>query len=131
MKKEEIEIVSQVFKALSSKERVAALGKFETGKNSLLDIAKEVGMSRTGFQNIINDFRDIKLVEQVGHRSYYKLSSKGTKVLSVVRTFGSMLSALEDQLKRAQLKISLARFGSGLSEEEIKEIFREVKEDEN
>jgi predicted transcriptional regulator len=130
MKKEEIEIVSQVFKALSSKERVAALGKFETGKNSLRDIAKEVGMSRTGFQNIINDFRDIKLVEQVGHRSYYKLSSKGTKVLSVVRKFGSMLSALEDQLKRTQLKISLARFGSGLSEEEIKEIFREVKEDE-
>lgn len=130
MKEADYETLSRIFNALSTKERIVALEMFDKGKMKLTDVAEVAGMSRSGFQNVIDDFRDTKLVKQAEHRSYYRLSSKGEKVLSMVEKLSGQLAPLEEKIKRQQLKASITKFGAGLTEEDIKEIFREVKEDE-
>lgn len=130
MEKIDYESLSEVFKAISTKERILALEMFGKGKMRLTEVSKISGMSRSGFQSVVDEFRESELIEEAGHRSYYKLSPKGVKVLEMIRTFNSYLGPIEEQSKLRQLKASIAKFGAGLTEEDIKDIFREVKEGE-
>lgn len=130
LEKLDYEALSIIFNSLSTKERVMSLELFENGKMQILEISKASGMSRSGFQNIIEAFRQAGLIEQAGHRSFYKLSVKGQKVMEFVRNLNNRLLPIEEQVKKRQLKASIAKFGAGLSEEEIADIFRELKEEE-
>lgn len=121
--------LSKIFQSLSSKERIVALEAFSRGKISLTDVAKKAGMSRSGFQNVVKAFRDAGLIEQVGHRSYYSLSLKGKKVLDMLNELDRQITPLEKDFRREQLKASMAKFGSGLTENDIIELFEELEKE--
>lgn len=123
------EYISQIFKALSSKERIAALETFGKGKTSLMELARTVGLSRSGFQNILDDFREARLIEQTEHRSYYSLSSKGKKVLDMLNELDRQITPLEKDIKKEQLKASITKFGSGLTQKDIMKLFEELEKE--
>lgn len=124
-----VEYISEILKALSTKERIIALETLNQGKISLKDLAKKTGMSRSGFQNIVDDLRNARLIEQTEHRSYYRLSIKGAKVLDALDELNRQISPLEKDTRREQLKASIAKFGSGLTEKDIIEIFGELEKE--
>lgn len=116
------EYISQIFKALSSKERVSALELFNKGELNLMEIANNVGMSRSGFQNIVNDFRNAGLIEQIGHRSFYKLTFKGKTVLDLTNRFSQEMAPIEKEYREKKIRQTISKFGAGLSREEIMKI---------
>jgi len=119
--------LSVIFSALSSEERLTALELFGQ-KKELTEIAKHIGMSRSGFQKIVDAFRELGLIERSGHRSYYKLSRKGEKILEIVRGFGKQLEPIEREM--AKEKIKAVAFGSGLTKEDIVKLLEELKDEE-
>lgn len=129
MDERNVEYISEILKALSTKERIIALETLNQGKISLKDLAKKTGMSRSGFQNIVDDLRNARLIEQTEHRSYYRLSIKGAKVLDALDELNRQISPLEKDTRREQLKASIAKFGSGLTEKDIIEIFGELEKE--
>ena len=120
------EYISSIFKALSSKERLVTLENLSKGKMKLMDLAKKAGMSRSGFQSVVNDFRNVRLIEQAEHRSYYRLSLKGKKVLEHIKKLNVELEPIEKEYREEQLEKSISKFGSGLSRKEILEIVEKV-----
>ena len=122
------EYISEIFKALSTKERIITLETLSQQKINLMDLARKVGMSRSGFQNIIDDFRDATLIEQAEHRSYYRLSLKGKKVLDIIKELYRDIYPLEKNLRKEQLRESIAKFGAGLTEKDIIGLLNEIKE---
>jgi len=123
---ESAEYISEIFRALSSKERILTLETLSVRRTKLMDLAKKAGMSRSGFQNIVDDFRNARLIEHTEHRSYYTLSQKGREVLELVRKIHHTLEPTEKKYREEQLKQSIAKFGSGLSKEEILEIIEKA-----
>jgi predicted transcriptional regulator len=126
-----VEYVSEILKALSTKERIISLETLSQGKISLKNLAKKTGMSRSGFQNIVDDLRNARLIEQTEHRSYYRLSTKGKKVLDLLNELSRQIAPLEKDIRREQLKASMAKFGSGLTEKDIIELFEELEKETN
>jgi predicted transcriptional regulator len=124
-----VDYLSEIFKALSTKERIIALETLSQGKINLKDLARKAGLSRSGFQNVLDDFRNARLIEHTEHRSYYRLSIKGKRVLGFLNELHKELSPIEEVLKKEQLKASIAKFGSGLSEQELLRLVKEVKEE--
>jgi predicted transcriptional regulator len=123
---ENAEYISEIFRALSSKERILTLETLSVGKTRLMDLARKACMSRSGFQNIVDDFRNARLIEHTEHRSYYKLSQKGKEVLKLLREFHHTLEPIEKKYREEQLKQSISKFGSGLSKEEILDIIEKA-----
>jgi predicted transcriptional regulator len=119
------EALCKIFDSLSSESRLEALEFFE-GNKELTQIAKLTGMSRSGFQKVVEAFREIGVIEPAGHRSYYKLSSKGEKVLKLLRSFGEQLGPIEKEM--AKEKIKAVAFGSGLTREDMLKILQDLKE---
>ena len=96
------------------------------GKATLMELARNSGMSRSGFQNIVDDFRNARLIEQAEHRSFYKLTPKGKEVIEFTKKFSEKLEPAEKRYREEQLKQTLSKFGSGLSKDEIMEILKDA-----
>jgi predicted transcriptional regulator len=116
--------LAKIFNALSSMERVHALELFGQNKE-LKEIAKLVGMSRSGFQKVVEAFRELGLVERAGHRSWYKLSRKGEKVLEMVKEFEKKMEPIEKEIAIESIK--KITYGSGLTAEDIERLLEELK----
>lgn len=121
-------LLSQTFNLLSSEARLRALELFGQDEE-LSEIAKLAGMSRSGFQKVVEAFRELRLIERTGHRSYYKLSRKGEKVLKMVIDFGRRLEPIEKEI--ALEKIRAVAYGSALTKEDIIEFLEELEGKEN
>jgi len=116
-------LVSQIFEVLSSEARLKSLELFGQGKE-LSEIAKNIGLSRSGFQKVVDTFRELGIIEPSGHRSYYKLSSKGEKLLHILVDLGNQIEPIEKEI--AKEKIKTVAYGSGLTRKEIAEILQEL-----
>lgn len=86
-------------------------------------------MSRSGFQKVVDSFRKLELIEETGHRSYYKLSVKGEMVLQMIRDFGNRLEPIEKMI--AMQKIKSIAYGSGITEEDIRKLFENLRREKN
>jgi len=110
--------LSQIFTVLSSESRLRALELFGE-KEDLTKIAMLIKMSRSGFQKIVDQFRNLGLIERTGHRSVYRLSNKGIEILKALKDFDKKIESIKKLSNEEQLERILARFGAGLSREEI------------
>lgn len=126
-------LLAKIFSALSTEQRLKALELFQQ-EVKLVKVAKFSGMSRTGFQRVLNTFRELNLIQQAGHRSLYRLTIRGRKILELVKDFGYKLESVEEEMKRRKEKIERAKediriiaFRSGLTEEDIVELLKEMK----
>lgn len=122
--------ISEIFRALSSKERIKALGEFSKDNIKLNTISQQIGMSRSGFQNVINDFRDCRLIKETGHRSYYKISLKGKKILETIDELTRILQKLEPQERNQriqQLEQAFISYGSGLTREDVLDLLDKIQ----
>ncbi|RLE65657.1 MAG: hypothetical protein DRJ38_03415 [Thermoprotei archaeon] len=117
-------LLSRIFNILSSESRLRALELFEQSRK-LNEIAELSGMSRSGFQKVVDSFRELGIIERAGHRSRYKLSRKGRKILSLVRDFGERLEPIEKEI--AMEKIKTVVYGSGLTKEDIAKLLKELE----
>lgn len=120
--------LSKMFNVLSSEARLKALELFSERRN-LMEIAEFIGMSRSGFQKVVEAFRELGLIEHTGHRSYYKLSRKGEKISRLVKQFGDELEPIEKKI--AGEKIKVIAYRSGLTKEDIIKILEESENDTN
>jgi predicted transcriptional regulator len=120
--------LGEIFNALSSEARIKALELFEQRK-ALGEINKLIKMSRSGFQKVVDSFRKLELIEETGHRSYYKLSVKGKMVLQMIRDFGNRLEPIEKMI--AMQKIKSIAYGSGITEEDIRKLFENLRREKN
>jgi hypothetical protein len=91
-----------LFRILSAPARIHALELIKEGK-SLDEIAKLIGMTRTGFQRVLNDFQSIELIEPTGHRSYRHLSVKGQKILDLLGETNAKLDKIEMEYRKSKL----------------------------
>jgi predicted transcriptional regulator len=121
-------LLSRIFSILSSETRLEALELFEE-KKDLMEIATLARMSRSGFQKVVEAFRELGLIERAGHRSYYKLTRKGEKVLKMVRNFGDELEPIEKELTKEKIKALV--YGSGLTEEDLTALLKEIEKNED
>jgi len=117
------QVLGQLFSMLSSEGRLSALELFAQGM-ALSQIAARAGMSRSGFQKVVEAFRQLGMIERAGHRSSYRLSAKGQKILELVREFAKQLEPIEKEV--AKEKIRIAAYGSGLTREEIAKLAKEI-----
>ena len=118
------QVLGQLFSMLSSEGRLSALELFAQGM-ALGQIAARAGMSRSGFQKVVEAFRQLGIIERAGHRSSYRLSAKGQKILELVREFAKQLEPIEKEV--AKEKIRMATYGSGLTREEIASLLQELE----
>ena len=122
--------VGAIFSALSSEERLTALELFKE-RRQLAEIAKNISMSRSGFQKIVDAFRELGLIERSGHRSCYKLTNKGEKILGIVTDFGKQLEPLEREIVKEKIReIRAVAFGSGLTKEDVMKLLEELDKGE-
>lgn len=113
-----------VFSALATEEKLRALELFGQRKE-LSQIAELVGMSRSGFQKVVDTFRKLGMIERDGHRSYYKLSHKGQRILEMAKDFSEKLKPLEEE----EAKRELEALTSVISINKIEEILEKMKEE--
>ena len=78
--------LGKIFNALSNSKKIKGLELIRQGK-SLQEIPKEIGISRTGFQNWLDDYKESGLILPSKHRAY-SVSQLGEKILNDVLPLG-------------------------------------------
>jgi len=116
--------LSRIFRVLSTPERIRGLELIKEGR-SLEEISRLVRMSRTGFQRVLDDFQSLELVEPAGHRSYRRLSTKGEKILDLVKDFEEKLEPIGREVVLEKFRNVI--FDSRLTKEDILKIIEEVR----
>jgi DNA-binding MarR family transcriptional regulator len=116
-------ILAKIFNALSTEARLKALELFEQ-KKELNEIAKQIGMSRSGFQKIVDSFRELGVIERDGHRSVYRLSREGIELLMSVKEFATRIELIKKEITKEKIR-SIA-FGSGLKKEDLIKLIEEL-----
>jgi predicted transcriptional regulator len=119
------EILVRTFNVLSNDKRIYALELFSQNKE-LQEITKLTEMSRSGFQKIVDAFRDFGLIESTGHRSRYRLSRKGSMILGMIREFSEKLKSAETEYEKLRVREDILH--SPLTVKELEEIMKELKE---
>jgi DNA-binding MarR family transcriptional regulator len=131
---ESIKGLARVFQVFSTPGRIKAFKLIKEGK-SLEEIAGMIGMSRTGFQRVLDDFESLELIESAGHRSYRKLSSKGEEIFELLEDSRRKLENIEMKASKSKL-LSLAERSYGAPalsklKEALESMEKESKESEN
>jgi predicted transcriptional regulator len=118
------QFLSRLFSAVSTETRLSALQLFNEDKD-LAEIAKLTGMSRSGFQKVVEAFRELGLIEYAGHRSRYRLSAMGKNILALLNDLGDKLEPIRSQYEKSRLTRIMIE--SPLTTEDLEKLVRSVK----
>jgi DNA-binding transcriptional ArsR family regulator len=116
--------LGEILYALQNDKRIRALDLLRQGKN-LQEIPKEIGMSRTGFQKVLESYTNTGLTYRMGNanRTVYKVSTLGEKVLDEFVPLGLRII---DEVKLQELgklyKELIGTYGADAVTKRLKEV---------
>lgn len=122
-----VEDLAKVFRGLGHPARIILIQRL--GSKSVSEVANEIGAKLPAMQRHINGLLELGLIEKTDGRRY-KRTDLGEEVARLVRHFGEVMPSfgnLEKEQFKKHLEQGLAKFGSGLTKQEVAKLLDEIQ----
>ena len=122
------ESVAEICNLLSHKARVLILTSL--GKLSLSEVKEKVGLSSfQALQRHVNFLLESDLINKGVDKGVYELTEYGKHITGLFEYFKEVPEVKKRvaEGKKERLRVALAKFGSGLTKQDVTELFEEIR----